>query len=402
MARKQHILIPLLILALLGGFFLIYLLNREPEPPQRLLATAARGEIRVVVSTNGIIEPADRSEIYAPIDGIVALVPQPEGSGIDRGRLLVKLESEQIRTALGEARTALLQERRQARAVTAGPPREEIAALDASIAETEMQLKQQDEDLREEEDLYSKGAATRMAVENLRKQRDLLQLRLESLKQKKLDLHERYSPEEKNWERDKIAELTRQVEMLEQQLRMESVLAPRSGLIYALSIKPGAYVTKGQLLAQIYQPGRIQLRAYVDEPDLGRIQKGQRVFVEWDGLPDRKWTGIVEKPAKQVVPLNNRSVGHVVCALDGDPAELMPNLNVKVEIVTAQKKDALVIPRAAVFNRNGRPTVMVSEAKGTALKSVELGLATPEGIEIVQGIPEGSSVVLNHGEASGF
>jgi hypothetical protein len=45
---------------------------------------------------------------------------------------------------------------------------------------------------------------------------------------------------------------------------------------------------------------------------------------------------------------------------------------------------------------------MVSEARGTALKPVELGLAAPEEIEILQGIPEGSSVVLNHGEASRF
>ena len=402
MARKKNILIPLLILVLLGAFFLIYLLNHEPEPPQLVLVTAARREIKVVVSTNGIIEPAGRSEVYAPVDGTVALIPQQEGSEIEGGRLLVKLESEQVRTALTEARTALLQEKRQARAVTAGPSKEEIAALDASFAESEMQLKQQDKDLREEEALFSRGATPRVAVENLRKQRDLLQLRLEALKQKKLDLHERYSTEEKEWERDKIAELNRQVELLEQQLRMESVLAPRSGLIFSIPVKPGAFVTKGQLLAQIYQPGRIQLRAYVDEPDLGRIHKGQPVLVEWDGLPDRKWTGMVEKPAKQVVPLNNRSVGHVLCALDGAPAELIPNLNVKVEIVTAQKKDALVIPRAAVFNRNGQPTVMVPEAKGTALKPVELGLAAPEEIEILQGIPEGSSVVLNHGEAGRF
>jgi RND family efflux transporter MFP subunit len=212
----------------------------------------------------------------------------------------------------------------------------------------------------------------------------------------------RYSSEEKEWEQSKVVELTKQVKLLEDQLQMESVFAPKGGLVYSLSVKQGSYVTKGQLLAQIYQPGRIMLRAYVDEPDLGRIKKGQQVLVEWDGLPDRQWTGVVEKPAKQVVPLNSRSVGHVICTLDGEPKELIPNLNVRVEIVTAQKENALVVPRAAVFNREGRPAVMLSEGTGTALKPVVLGLAAPEEIEITQGIDEGSSVVLNHGEARTF
>jgi RND family efflux transporter MFP subunit len=235
-------------------------------------------------------------------------------------------------------------------------------------------------------------------VEALRKQRDLLQLRAEALKQKRQNLQQRYAPEEKEWEKDKVAELTRQVRMLEEQLQMESVFAPKSGLIYSLPVKPGSYVTKGQLLAQIYQPGRLTLRAYVDEPDLGRIRKGQQVLIEWDGLPDHRWTGLVDKTASQVVSFNNRSVGNVFCTIDEEPKELIPNLNVRVEIIVARKANALVVPRAAVFNRAGQPTVMLSEGSGTALKPVTLGLVTSEEVEIERGIADGSSVVLNHGE----
>ena len=113
---------------------------------------------------------------------------------------------------------------------------------------------------------------------------------------------------------------------------------------------------------------------------------------------NRQWAGLVEKRAEQVVPLNSRSVGYVLCTIDGEPKELIPNLNVKVEIVIARKEDALVVPRAAVFNLNGQPTVMLPEGTGTVLKPVVPGLVTPEEVEIVQGIASGNSVVLNHGE----
>ena len=150
----------------------------------------------------------------------------------------------------------------------------------------------------------------------------------------------------------------------------------------------------------MYDPGKVRLRAYVDEPDLGRIEKGQAVLVEWDGLPGRQWTGVVERPAEEVVALGNRSVGHVICAIKGEPKELIPNVNVRVQIVTARKSNALVIPRSAVFSNNGQPAVMLLEGNHTVLKPVTLGLVTPQEIEILQGIDEGSTVVTNPGIAA--
>ncbi|PYV17856.1 MAG: hypothetical protein DMG07_04990, partial [Acidobacteria bacterium] len=156
-----------------------------------------------------------------------------------------------------------------------------------------------------------------------------------------------------------MSELAKEVELLNQQVRLGAIVAPRTGSLYSLSVSPGSYVTRGQLLAHVYAPGAVALRAYVDEPDLGRVQRGQQTLITWDGLPDRQWTGVVNVPAKQVVALGNRSVGHVLCSIDGAPRELIPNINVKVQIVTASRAAALVVPRAAVFNNSGRPTVLV-------------------------------------------
>ncbi len=399
MARKNGILILLLIVIVIVTPLIIYFLSRGSATPQLLLGKAVRREIRVTVSTNGIIEPVNYSDVYAPIDAFVAEIFQQEGSEIVQGRPLMQLKSDQLRTALAEAKAALLQEKRQARVVFSGPTKEEVDVLDASIAEAEMQLDQQSKELRTEEALLAKGATPRITVDNLRKQRDLLQLRLDGLKRQKQDLLSRYSAEDKEWEQDKIAELTKQVKSLEQQLQMESVPAPKGGLIYSLPVKKGSFVTKGQLLAQIYQPGEIRLRAYVDEPDLGKIQHGQQVLVEWDGLPGREWTGVVEKTAKQVVALENRSVGFVACSIGGDPKELIPNLNIKVEIITARKESALVVPRSAVFSHNGKPAVMVLQGKNAEIKPVAVGLLSPDEIEITSGIEDGSTVVLNPGES---
>jgi multidrug resistance efflux pump len=354
----------------------------------------------VVISTNGIIEPVDRTEIYSPIDAFVADLRHREGSELGAGQLLMRLESLQLMTSLAEARAALLQASRESQRMAAGPSREELASVDAEIAEAALQLGQRREDLRREEALLPKDATTREAVENLRKQVSLLARRVEGLQGRKRGLLNRYSDAEKQLEQDRVVELNRQVQLLERQVGMGSITVPRSGLLYSLPVRSGSYVARGQLLAEMYQPGNVRLRAYVDEPDLGRVAQGQQVLIEWDGLPDQTWRGVVEKPAEQAVALGNRSVGYVICKIEGEPKALIPNINVKVQLVTARRAAALTVPRTAVFNADGKPAVLLSsDGIRTTLRPVTLGLMTPEEIEIIQGIEEGDQVVINPAEA---
>ena len=391
----RKILIPAAVVVLVGAVVAMLLLDRNSDAPKYQTARAERHDLRMVVNTNGIIEPVDRSEIYAPVDGVVARIPVTEGARIARGQTLVELESSETRTALSDARTALLEARRQAERVETGPPAEEITVLEASIAEAALALERTRKDLAVEEGLLEKGAVARASVEALARERDRLRLRIEGLERQRRDLAERYSAQEKEWEREKVRELARQVAFLERQIGMESVRAPREGVLFALEVQPGAHVPRGQLLARINQPGRVRLRAYVDEPDLGRIAEGQPARIEWDGLAGRHWNGAVEKPAEQVVDLDNRTVGYVLCSIEGEPKELIPNLNVKVEITTEQKPGALTVPRSAVFSLDGKRSVLVLEGPKAVVRTVVPGLVTAEEIEILEGVREGEVVATN-------
>jgi HlyD family secretion protein len=233
------------------------------------------------------------------------------------------------------------------------------------------------------------------SVEELREQLNLIELRTNALARNKENLVNRYSDEDKRLMREKIEELTGQERLLERQLEDTTVASPSDGLLFGLEVKPGSYVTTGQLLARIYRPGEVRLRAYVDEPDLGRIERGQPVEIEWDGMPGTKLKGKVEKGADRVVALNNRSVGHVLCSIDEMPERLIPDINVDVEIVTAFKEDTLVVPRSSVFRNEGESVVLLVQGAETALKPVVTGLTTYDEIEILEGIEPGDVVALN-------
>jgi HlyD family secretion protein len=400
MARRRLAPAVAAAFVILAAALAYWYLGRESAPPPLLLSRAARRELMVVISTNGIIEPVDRIEVYAPIDAFVTDLRHREGAELTAGRPLMRLESPQLMTSIAEAKAVLLQAKREAQRMAAGPSKEELAPVDAEIAEIALQLDQRREDLRREEALLPKDATTKEAVENLRKQVSLLALRIKGLQDKKQGLLDRYSDAEKQLEQDRVVELNRQVEVLERQVLLGSIMVPRSGLLFSLPVRPGSFVNRGQLLAELYRPGNVRLRAYVDEPDLGRVAKGQKVLIEWDGLPDQSWQGVVDELAEQAVALGNRSVGYVICKIADEPTALIPNINVKVQVVTASKAAALVVPRTAVFNNDGSPAVLLSsDGIRTTVKPVTLGLITPEEVEIVQGIEEGNQVVTNPAEA---
>jgi len=103
----------------------------------------------------------------------------------------------------------------------------------------------------------------------------------------------------------------------------------------------------------------------------------------------------VEKPPERVVAFNNRSVGYVLCSIDQMTKELIPDINVDVEIVTAFKENTLVVPRSSVFRNEGESAVLLSKGTEIILKPVVTGLTTYDEIEILDGIESGDLIALN-------
>src|SRR5512135_3597658 len=120
MSWKSALLIGLGVV-LLATPFACSFLGKNPIAAQLSLATAVRRELRLLVSTNGTIEPVDRAVIYAPADGFVTELRKREGAEVVQGEMLMRLESEQVMTALAEARAGLSQVRLQALPVLSGP-----------------------------------------------------------------------------------------------------------------------------------------------------------------------------------------------------------------------------------------------------------------------------------------
>jgi HlyD family secretion protein len=136
------------------------------------------------------------------------------------------------------------------------------------------------------------------------------------------------------------------------------------------------------------------VKAFVDEPDIGRLAKGQTVLVTWDALPGRTWRGTVTRVPTTVVSRGSRSVGEVECEIDNSDRKLLPNVNVSVTIVTERHDNALTVPREAIHQADGKRFVLEVAEEHLVRRNVETSISNLTDIEITSGVGDGAKIAL--------
>ncbi len=177
-------------------------------------------------------------------------------------------------------------------------------------------------------------------------------------------------------------------------LQKSEIRAPQAGEVYSLPVRQDQYVAAGDLIVAIANLSAVQVRAFIDEPDIGRLQKDQPVEITWDAIPDRIWKGTLTQLPTNVTTRGARNVGEITCVIENSDRKLLPNVNVSVNVVTARDQDALSVPREAVHqDASGRFVYQVvnDELKRT---SVETSVSNLTQIEVTKGLTPNAVIAL--------
>ena len=163
-------------------------------------------------------------------------------------------------------------------------------------------------------------------------------------------------------------------------------------------MKTGDYVKLGELLAEMADLHKVRVRAFIDEPEMGGLEPGLPVKITWDALPTRSWPGLTEMIPKQVVPRGSRSVGELLCSVDNDKLELLPNTNVNVRINSRERQNVLTVPRGTVETVGGQSFVfVVKSGVGTSVLQrhpIQVGIADATNYEVVSGLTQQDVIAL--------
>lgn len=186
------------------------------------------------------------------------------------------------------------------------------------------------------------------------------------------------------------------------QLSYATVTAPISGTIGSVSTQEGETVAaslSAPTFVTILDLSRLEVDAYVDEVDIGKISVGQKADFTVDAFPDKTFNAHIEAIYPDATTIDNVVYYAVILKID-DPYEglLRPQMTTSVSIHLDALTGVLAIPAKAVKRENGSPFVMVKEGGKAARRQVSLGREAGELVEVKGGLALGDSVLVQVSE----
>lgn len=361
-------------------------------------AAQARHE-RIVntVSTNGRVEPEHPYQFYSPIATTVKATYVQTGDVVPAGKLMVVLNDVEARARVAAAKSGLDSAQAALNAVLHNGTLAERQASTAEIAQDRLSVDQAQHDLKALLGLQATGAAAAGEVTAARERLATAQAALSAAEQ---TANERYSPDEVARARAALADADANLAAAQTAEAQTRISAPIKGTVFSLDVAPSDFVQAGALLLQMADLKLERVRAYFDEPDLGRLALGQSVVIRWDAEPGQEWHGHIERLPASVVTYTTRNVGEVLVSIDEPKDGLLPDTNVTVQVTTSSQPNALSIPREALHSENGQYYVFKVVGNQLHRTSVTIGAPNLTQVPILSGLKDGDWVATgtNNGQ----
>jgi HlyD family secretion protein len=288
-----------------GSFLILASCGRgeASEAPALQTSEVVRQTMRITAEATGQVEPIRQVEVKSKASGEILRLHADVGDEVEPGALLAEIDPRDVRNSYDQAQA------------------------DLEVAKARLEISQAQ--LRRSQELIAAGVITEQE-------------------------HESATLDFANSQASLVKAETN-MELAELRLQDVTIRAPGSGTILTRSVEEGTViqsassnVSGGTTLFIMADLSEMQVRTLVDETDMGQIKAGLTASVQVEAFPGRTFEGYVEKVEPQAVVQQNVTMFPVIVHLDNRSGLLKPGMNAEVEMLLAERSDALVVPNNAV------------------------------------------------------
>jgi HlyD family secretion protein len=446
-AVRKKLLVLLAMFAVGGGAYWKFAstrLNAATEAP--LLGKVVVGKfVHEIVERGDIQSSANvdvRSEVQlrsssAAAAGVAILEIVPEGSFVEEGDFLVRLDDAQLQNELTlqtiacntsqaivtQAQTAVETAKLALREYESGTFKQEEEKLQSEIFVAQESHRRAQEYVRYSERLASKGYVTpiqleadRFAVEKAAKELDVARTKLAVLhtftKQK---LMKSLEADVKTAEARLSSTLTihsveeARLDRIKTQIAKCVITAPKAGqVVYAndqmangepIVIEEGRLIRERQVIIRLPNPKQMQVLAKINESRIDLVRPGMTAIVKIDALPDVELRGRVKKVSEYPMQQAGSYLQHIKeyateIEILNPPAGLRPGMTAQAAVIAEERDGAAQVPLQAVMERDGRYYCLVQTAAGLEAKQVQVGPTNSKLVVIEAGLDGADQVVM--------
>jgi RND family efflux transporter MFP subunit len=307
----------------------------------------SRGTIAVTTVATGFVQPKVGAEVRvgSRLSGIVKKLNVNVGDEVERGEILATLDDAELVAGIAEAMAGLV-----------------LATAELEFAEDELRRMVTLGDLVPDFGVQEarKAVAVRAA-----------QVELQKASLEKIEIRRSYA----------------------------EIVAPISGTIASVSTYEGETVAASfaaPTFMVIVDLNRLEVQAYIDETDIGRVYVGQSVSFTIDAYPRTELTGSVRAVLPKANIVNN--VVNYVATVDieaGAEMKIRPEMTTRLHFVLDERQDVLTIARRSLLRSGGETHVIRRDGEEWKKQTVEIGLMNSERVEVLSGLDEGDVIVAD-------
>lgn len=245
-----------------------------------------------LLRVSGNIEVTD-VEVSFKLPGWVEARPASEGQFIGAGDTVARLDNTELREELLVRQAELAAYQAELAALMAGSRPEEIAEAQATVRLAQAELNRLKLDYERARTLLKSKTISQEQYDSSLASYEVGQARGQQARERLKLVQKGPRQEEIDRARARVEQVSQSVALAETRLGYATLNAPIGGIVLSENVEAGEYVVPGVPIVTVGDLANSWLRAYVNEPDLGRVNFGQSVCVSTDTYPDKIYAGTV-------------------------------------------------------------------------------------------------------------
>jgi multidrug efflux pump subunit AcrA (membrane-fusion protein) len=399
MLRLSFVLLGVAVTAAVGVSLWVRQTSDTSQASSARTATVVRRDFTTTVLATGAVKAQVGAEVRvgARASGKVERLHANIGDVVQKGQVLAELEKSDIVATLDQRRAELEMAKARLSSVTTLGPRE-VEKAQADVAQRQATLDLAGKDLLRQEDLLKQEFTTRQARDQAYERWSVAKAQSASTG-KSLDLAKaRYSAELREAKAD-IARAEAALANAQALLSFTTITAPIDGVIASVATQEGETVSAGlnaPTFVTIIDLKRLQMDAFVDEVDIGKVEVGQEAVFAVDAYPGNEFKGrvsaIYPKAVIQENVVNYDVVVEITLPYDG---LLRPEMTTSVTIFLETRENVLTVPIKAAKRERGRSVVYILTNGQPQPREVKVGWKDSQWIEVLSGVGEGETILLD-------
>lgn len=313
----KRLLVIVLLILLTGGAVWLWTRSGQSEKIQYKTQAAERGNLTILVTATGTLQPTNKVEVGSELSGIIKMVAVDHNSRVKIGQVLAKLDSSKIEAQVMQSRAAL-------------------ESAQGKLLQTQATLKEaQDKLVR------------------FQKVRELSQNKVPS--QSEFQTAEavlsRASADEAS-ARAAVSQARATLQVQETDLSKTVIRSPINGMVLTRNVEPGQTVAASFQAPVLFTLAedltQMELIVDVDEADVGQIREGQEASFRVDAYPDRAFQARIIQARYGSKTVQGVVTYETVLKVDNSDLSLRPGMTATADIVVKKVENALLIPQTAL------------------------------------------------------